>query len=171
VSRARERDRVRQVRRNRAAGFLPAIAFANNVYVGDVYPKIAYAAASAYETRPFFESFNREEKGTVPRPGRWVEAEATVNFIHDTLQHARSDRLHRAMAVRLLSRDVRDQTAAYIRRAILDYSGVAAAYRETLEAPPRDVPLRSFLTRYLWGEFQGDAADLALPELEYPHFE
>jgi hypothetical protein len=48
---------------------------------------------------------------------------------------------------------------------------VVTARRATLENPPRDVPLRSFLTRYLWGEFVGEAEDLAMPELEYPHFE
>jgi hypothetical protein len=238
---------------------------ANNGYVGDIYPKIAYAATPSSARRQFFQSFNREEKGTVPRPGRWVEAEATINFIAAVLQHPRSDRLFRAMGqyalalrhwrfghetlavahlfiasenltkialdaeleakgldrsglaeawevddraldaevrrqlifrgdddtyaaaknasdgfehgfldfdrVRLLSRDVRNATARYIRHTIVEHSGVDAVHRDTLMRPPRDTPLRSFLTRYLWGEFVGEAEDLAMPEFEYPHFE
>jgi len=88
--------------------------------------------------------------------------EASDGFEHGFLDMAK---------VRSLSVEVRDATARYIRRAILDQSGVTEEHHATLLESRFDVPLRSHLTRYLWGEFVGDAEDLAMPELEYPHFE
>ena len=88
--------------------------------------------------------------------------EASDGFEHGFLDFDR---------VRLLSSDVRDRVGMYLREAILEHSGASEGCRATLLASPRNVPLRSFLTRYLWGEFVGEAEDLALPELQYPHFE
>ncbi len=250
---------------NAASAVLPAIAVATNAWIGDLYPKIAYAAGPPSGARPFFQAFNREEAHTVPRPGRWVDAEATVNLVASSASHPKTGRLHRAMSqyalalghwrfghetlavahlfmasealtplfvndelgrlgldregladawgvesrhldsearkrlifrmdestfadakkasdgfehsfldlaeVRTLSADVRDTAARYLREAILAQSGLDEPYRSRLLASPFDVPLRSHLTKYLWGEFVGDAVDLALPEFEYPHFE
>ena len=250
---------------NAAAGFLPAIAVANNVYIGDIYPKIGYDATATATTRAYFQSFLREERGTVPRPGRWVETSATASFIAVLERHAQGDRLRRAIAqyalalghwrygheilavahlfiasealtpialatelertwldreglakrwsiepraldaevrrrlifqgdsaiytsakkasdgfehgfldfdrVRQLSRDVRDSAATYVRTAIFKYSSLEQPLRATLESSPRDIPMRSHLTRYFWGDFLGEAADLAQRDLEYPHFE
>lgn len=249
---------------NASAGLLPIIAFAANAYVDDLELKIAYDATETSTQRAFFQSFVREEGGTVPRPGRWVDIASTLAFMTDILTHEQSVRLRRATAqyalalahwrfghetlavahlyiasealtpvarqrecdrlgieredlaeswavdvrgldaevrrrllfqgdddtyaaakqasdgfehgfldfddVRLLSRHVRDTTARYVRTAVVDLAGVAGETRAKLLDPPRDKPLRSFLTRYLWGEFVGKAPDLALPEEHYPRF-
>src|SRR4051812_5165512 len=41
---------------NGAAGLLPGLAVAANAWIGDLYPKIAYAAAAPKDRRPFFQA-------------------------------------------------------------------------------------------------------------------
>jgi hypothetical protein len=85
--------------------------------------------------------------------------EASDGFEHGFLDFAK---------VRTLAAEVRDRAARYLRAAVLDISEVDAAVRATLEAPPYDKPLRSFISRYMWGTLLGEAEDMAAPDQAYP---
>jgi hypothetical protein len=247
---------------NAAAGFLPTIAFAANAYIGDLQPKLGYDATEGSTQRAFFQSFVREERGTVPRPGRWVDVPSTMALFEAVAGHHRSDRLQRAIAqyalalghwqfghetlavahlymaaealtpialgaeldrvhasretlaadwgielkrldaevrrrlifhgddeafeaarkasdgfehsfldfelARDLSRQVRDSASVHIRSSVIELAGLTDPARAALLAPPRDTPIRSFLTRYVWGEIIGDVEPISLPGEEYP---
>lgn len=71
--------------------------------------------------------------------------------------------------VRSLAASVRDRTAQYLRSAVLELVEVGDSVRHVLESPPHDLPMRSFLARYMWGTLVGTAQDPAEPEKQYPH--
>jgi hypothetical protein len=71
-------------------------------------------------------------------------------------------------AVRSLAEQARDDTARLLRQAILELAEVPTEHVETLLSPPRDVPLHSFVTRYIWGTILGEGDDLAPPARQYP---
>jgi hypothetical protein len=59
-------------------------------------------------------------------------------------------------AVRSLAEQARDETARLLRRAILECADVPSEHTEKLLSPPFDVPLHSFVTRYIWGTILGE---------------
>jgi hypothetical protein len=254
---------------NAAAGLLPMIALATNAWVGDVQPKLAYDATPGKAEREFFESFVREERGTLPPIRRMVDAVATTSLLQAIAQHEARNRLTRAgvqyalalghwrpgneimavahlfigmealtpialkreldtrncsrdelaelwgiheevpalratklaaevrrrilfrgdgdtaskarkasdglehsfmdfAGVRELAENVVKDTARYLREAILEFSGVDQATRDTLTSPPFDIPLRSHYARYVWGTLVGAGDELAAQNQEYP---
>jgi hypothetical protein len=74
-------------------------------------------------------------------------------------------------AVRSLAEQARDETGRLLRRAILECAAVPAEHAEKLLSPPLDVPLHSFVTRYIWGTILGEGVDLAPPDKKYPILE
>lgn len=87
---------------------------------------------------------------------------ASDGFEHGFLDFAR---------IRGFASEARDKTATYLRQAILDIPQIDRTIRDEMLASPRDIPLRSHLTRYIWGELVGDGTDPALPDQEYPVLE
>ncbi|MBE2316677.1 hypothetical protein DVA67_011880 [Solirubrobacter sp. CPCC 204708] len=85
--------------------------------------------------------------------------EARNGFSHSFLDFKR---------VREIAEPIVNVTADYLRAAILDLSELDAKSVETLKSKPYDKPLRSFLTRYVWGTLLGAGEDLAAPDQEYP---
>jgi hypothetical protein len=254
---------------NAGAQFIPMIAMCTNAWVGDVEPKIAFDATADATERRHFANFVREESGTMPRPGRNVDTEATVAFISTVSAHPETERLRRAiqqyalalshwkmghetmalahlyigmealtavavrrererlslddeglaqaygiderrrgaraaklhsvvrrqvlfrgddeaaskarqasdgfehgfldfLKIRGLAQEVRDRTAQYLRAAIFDLADTDVEISDTLAAPPFDIPLRSFLSRYMWGTLLGETTDMAAPDQAYP---
>jgi hypothetical protein len=92
------------------------------------------------------------------------EAASKARQASDGFEHAFLD----FAEVRGLAQAVRDRTARYLRGAIFDFCDLEEATRATLEAPPFDTPLRSFVTRYMWGTLLGEAEDMAAPDQAYP---
>jgi hypothetical protein len=74
-------------------------------------------------------------------------------------------------AMRSLAVQARDETARLLRRAILECADVPTEHTEKLLSPPFDVPLHSFVTRYIWGTILGDGDDPAPPDKKYPSLE
>jgi hypothetical protein len=74
-------------------------------------------------------------------------------------------------AVRTLAEQARDDTGRLLRQAILACAEVPAEHIEKLLSPPFDVPLKSFITRYIWGTILGEGDDPAPPANEYPSLE
>jgi hypothetical protein len=71
--------------------------------------------------------------------------------------------------VRARAAEVRDRTASYVRRAILDLARVDEVSRAILLSPPYDRPLEWWpLTQYLWGRLLGANDRLAAAGQEYP---
>jgi hypothetical protein len=83
---------------NAGAQFLPLIAVSANAWVGDAEPKIAFDATPAATERQHFSSFVREDFGVSPRPGRNVDAPATITLMDTVARHPATDRLRRAVA-------------------------------------------------------------------------
>jgi hypothetical protein len=82
---------------NASAQFLPVVAFTTNAYVGDLEPKLAFDSTPSASERPYFQSFVREERETMLRPGRWVDAATTAEFATSLFAHPETDRLWRAI--------------------------------------------------------------------------
>jgi hypothetical protein len=74
-------------------------------------------------------------------------------------------------AVRSLAEQARDETGRLLREAILECADVPEEHAESLLSPPFDVPLHSFVTRYIWGTILGEGNELAPPERQYPSLE
>jgi hypothetical protein len=55
-----------------------------------------------------------------------------------------------------------------LREAILEFSGIGPATRDTLASAPFDTPLRSHYARYMWGTLVGEGDELAAADQEYP---
>jgi hypothetical protein len=71
--------------------------------------------------------------------------------------------------IRNRARVVRDNTAAYLRKAILDLVAVKAGYRDVLLADPYNVPLGNWpVVKYMRGQLLGDSDVLAAEGNEYP---
>jgi hypothetical protein len=85
---------------NAAAGFLPIISLANNAYIGDLEPKIAFDATLGKSERRFFQNFLPEEHGTLPRPWRVAKVKATRDVLQalDDADRDVRDRVLRAAA-------------------------------------------------------------------------
>ena len=92
------------------------------------------------------------------------EAASKAREASDGFEHGFLD----FVKIRGLAQEVRDRTAQYLRAAIFDLADTDAEIRDTLNAPPFDVPLRSFLSRYMWGTLLGEATDMAAPDQAYP---
>jgi hypothetical protein len=69
-----------------------------NAWVGDAEPKIAFDATPHATERRHLSNFVREERGTLPRPGRNVDVAATVALLQAVKDHAATNRLRRAIA-------------------------------------------------------------------------
>jgi hypothetical protein len=71
--------------------------------------------------------------------------------------------------IRNKARAVRDKTATYIRKAILDIVGIENKYRDILLATPYDVPLGNWpVVKYVRGQLVGDSDKLAAKGYKYP---
>jgi hypothetical protein len=81
---------------NAAAGLLPLVAVANNAWIGDAEPKIAFDATPGATEHPHFQSFVREERGTFPPIRRVIEPKATIRFMETLETSDDQERLHRA---------------------------------------------------------------------------
>lgn len=92
------------------------------------------------------------------------EAASKARQASDGFEHGFLD----FVKVRGLAQEVRDRTAKYLRTAILKLGDVDTETRNKLEAAPFDTPLRSFLSRYMWGTLLGEAEDMAAPDQAYP---
>jgi hypothetical protein len=71
-------------------------------------------------------------------------------------------------SVRALSMEVRDQTAQYLRRAILNLAQVDVAVQECLLGEPYSNVIEWSMHRYVFGTIIGTADDLAAPDQQYP---
>jgi hypothetical protein len=92
------------------------------------------------------------------------EAASKAREASDGFEHGFLD----FVKVRSLAQEVRDRTARYLRAAIFELCDLDGATRATLETPPFDKPLRSYLARYMWGTLLGEAEDMAAPDQQYP---
>lgn len=72
---------------NAGAGFLPAIAFANNAYVATRTRRSATTRRRPQQPGGYFQSFTREEHGTVPRAGRCAESDCHRELHHVGARH------------------------------------------------------------------------------------
>jgi len=71
--------------------------------------------------------------------------------------------------IRNRARTVRDNTAAYLRKAILDLVAVKEGYRDILLAAPYNVPLGNWpVVKYMRGQLLGESDTLAAEGNEYP---
>lgn len=85
----------------------------------------------------------------------------------DAFEHGYGD----FAAIRADALAARDATARFLREAILDLGGVDATTQARLLGQPFNEPMRSFLTRYMWGRLVADTDELAPPGAEYPILE
>jgi hypothetical protein len=81
---------------NAAAALLPLIAVANNAWIGDAEPKLAFDATPGLTEHPHFQSFVREEVGTFPPIRRVVDPRATLRFMEAVHTSDAQERVHRA---------------------------------------------------------------------------
>ena len=71
--------------------------------------------------------------------------------------------------IRNKARAVRDKTATYIRKAILDIVGIENKYRDIFLATPYDIPLGNWpVVKYVRGQLVGDSDKLAAKGYKYP---
>jgi len=71
--------------------------------------------------------------------------------------------------IRDKARAVRNKTAAYLRKAILDLVAIEEAYRDTLLTTPYNVPLGYWpVVKHIRGQLLGDSDNLASKGNEYP---
>jgi hypothetical protein len=71
--------------------------------------------------------------------------------------------------IRNKARAVRDKTAKYLRKAILDLVGIENTYRDILLATPYNVPLGNWpVVKYIRGQLLGDSDNLAAKGKKYP---
>lgn len=71
--------------------------------------------------------------------------------------------------IRNKARPVRDKTASYLRKAILNIVGINSTYHEILLNTPYDVPLGYWpVAKYMRGQLLGDSDRLAAKGKEYP---
>jgi hypothetical protein len=74
-------------------------------------------------------------------------------------------------AVRSLAERARDETGRLLRRAILECADVPMEHTDKLLSPPFDIPLHSFVTRYIWGTILGEGDNAAPRDKKYPSLE
>jgi hypothetical protein len=71
--------------------------------------------------------------------------------------------------IRNKARPVRDKTANYLRKAILNIVGINSTYHDILLTTPYDVPLGYWpVAKYMRGQLLGDSDSLAAKGKEYP---
>jgi hypothetical protein len=107
-----------------------------------------------------------------------AEVRRRVLFQGDVSTHAKAKRASDGLehgfldftSARTLAEETRDQTATYLREAIFEVADVDDGIRQRMLVPPYDKPLKSWLAKYLRGDFLGDADDLAAPDQQYPMF-
>jgi hypothetical protein len=90
---------------------------------------------------------------------------------YSTAREARNALLHGydpLWQVREGSVEVRDLTASYVRRSLIESAGVNNADREALLAPPYDRPFHWSVETFVFGRMLGEAENPAQPEDLYP---
>jgi hypothetical protein len=71
--------------------------------------------------------------------------------------------------IREHARQVRDKTAKYLRKAVLDLLDIEQPYLKVLLSPPRDAPLGNWpVVKYMRGQLLGLSDRLAAEGNEYP---
>jgi hypothetical protein len=96
-----------------------------------------------------------------------AELAATAKGASDGFEHGYLD----FGEIRDLAASARDETGRLLRQAIFEYADVPPNHTEKLLSPPFDIPLHSFITRYIWGTILGEADDLAPEDNAYPSLE